>query len=95
MNLTPQVLSFYLDIPTEDLLDMKNCNKSITLSNLNKIGALFRCGEKYLLCRIDEFEYTPSQISDEIEIVDLEGIAGINRIYMNIKYMDSKTEKIN
>ena len=32
MNLTPQAVSSYLDIPTEDLLDMENGNKNITLS---------------------------------------------------------------
>ena len=59
MNLTPQALSLYLDIPTEDLLDMENGNKNIALSIVNKLCALFRCSEKYLLCRSDEFEYTP------------------------------------
>lgn len=94
MNLTPQVLSFYLNIPTEDLLDMENGNKNITLSILNKLCALFGCSEKYLLCRIDEFDYIPFQVSDEIEIADLEGIAGVNRIYMNMKYLNSKLNSI-
>ena len=95
MNLTPQALSSYLDITTEDLLEMEKGNNNITLSILNKLCALSRCSEKYLLCKIDEFDYTPFQVSDEIEITDLEGIAGVNRIYMNMKYVNSKIKKIN
>ena len=34
MNLTPQAVSSYLDIPTEELLDMENGQKNITLSVL-------------------------------------------------------------
>jgi len=36
MNLTPQAVSSYLDIPSKDLLNMGNDNKNITLSILNK-----------------------------------------------------------
>lgn len=90
MNLTHQTLSLYLDIPTEDLLDMENGNKNITLSIRNKLCALFRCSEKYLLCRSDKFDYAPFQVSDEIEIADLKGTASANRIYMNMKYLNRK-----
>ena len=50
MNLTPQAVSSYLDIPTEELLDMENGKKNITLSVLNKLCSLFGCSESYLLC---------------------------------------------
>ncbi|MBR0271081.1 MAG: helix-turn-helix transcriptional regulator [Methanobrevibacter sp.] len=93
MNLTPQALSSYLDIPTEDLLDMENGNKNITLSILNKLCSLFGCSESYLLCRSEEFDYTKFAFrSSSIEVADLEGIASMNRIYMNMKYLTSKMD---
>lgn len=93
MNLTPQAVSSYLDIPTEDLLDMENANKNITLSILNNLCALFRCSESYLLCRNDEFDSVTFALgSDKIEPADLQGIASMNRIYMNMKYLNSKMD---
>ncbi len=41
MNLTPQAVSLYLDIPCKDLLDMENGNKNITLFILNNLCSLF------------------------------------------------------
>ena len=93
MNLTPQPISSDLDIPTEDLLDMENGNKNITLSILNKLCALFGCSESYLLCRSDEFDQATFALrSERIEPADLQGIASMNRIYMNMKYLNSKMD---
>ena len=93
MNLTPQAISSYLNIPTEDLLDMENGNKNITLSILNKLCALFGCSESYLLCRSDEFDSVTFALrSDRIEPADLQGIASMNRIYTNMKYLNRKMD---
>ena len=94
MNLTPQAVSSYLDIPTEDLLDMENGNKNITLSILNKLCSLFGCSESYLLCKSNEFNsITFALRRDSVEASDLEGIASMNRIYMNMKYLKSKMDE--
>jgi len=69
---------------------MENSNKNIILSILNKLYVLFWCGEKYLLCGSDEFDYTSFQVSYKIGILDL---ASVNRIYMNMKYLNSKIGK--
>ena len=88
MNLTPQALSSYLDIPTEDLLDMEDGKKNITLSILNKLCSLFGCSESYLLCRSEEFNHPKFAFDcDSIKADDLEGISAMNGIYMNMKYM--------
>ena len=93
MNLTPQAVSSYLDIPTEDLLDMENGNKNSTLSILNNLCSLFGCSESYLLCRSDEFDHTKFALrSTSIEADDLKGIASMNRIYMNMQYLTSKMD---
>lgn len=93
MNLTPQAVSSYLDIPLEDFFDMENGNKNITLSILNKLCSLFGCSESYLLCRSEEFDHTKFAFrSTSIEADDLEGIASMNRIYMNMKYLTSKMD---
>ena len=93
MNLTPQAVSSYLDIPTEDLLDMENGNKNITLSILNKLCSLFGCSESYLLCRSEEFDHAKFALrSTSIEANDLEGIASMNRIYLNMQYLTSKMD---
>ena len=57
MNLTPQAVSSYLDVPCKDLLDIEEGNMNITLSILNKLCSLFGCSESYLICRSDEFDY--------------------------------------
>ena len=41
MNLTPQAVSSYLDVPCKDLLDIEEGNMNITLSILNKLCSLF------------------------------------------------------
>lgn len=93
MNLTPQAVSSYLDIPTEDLLDMENGKKNITLSVLNKLCSLFGCSESYLLCRSEEFDLAAFALrSNSIEADDLQGIASMNRIYLNMKYLTSKMD---
>ena len=93
MILTPQAVSSYLDIPTEDLLDMENGNKNITLSILDKLCALFGCSEGYLLCKTNEFDPVTSAFrSDGIEAADLEGIASMNKIYINMKYLSNKMD---
>ena len=93
MNLTPQAVSSYLDVPSKDLLDMEDGNKNITLSILNKLCALFGCSESYLLCRSEEFDYAKFALrKTSIEADDLEGIASMNRIYMNTKYLTGKMD---
>ena len=93
MNLTPQSVSSYLNIPSQDLLDMEEGNKNITLSILNKLCSLFGCSESYLLCRSDEFDPAVFALrNSEIKADDLEGIARMNKIYMNLKYINSKLD---
>ena len=93
VNLTPQVVSSYLDIPTENLLEMENGDRNITLSILNKLCSLFGCSESFLLCRSDEFDPAEFALrSSSIEADDLQGIASMNRIYLNMKYLTSKMD---
>ena len=75
-ELTPQALSSYLYIPTEDLLDMEDGKKNITLSILNKLCSLFGCSESYLLCRSEEFNHPKFALDcDSIKADDFEGIS--------------------
>ena len=93
MNLTPQAVSSYLDVPPKYLLDMEDGNKAINLSTLNKLCALFGCGESNLLCRSEEFDHSKFALrKTSIEADDLEGISSMNRIYMNMKYLTGKMD---
>ena len=93
MNLTPQSVSSYLNISCEDLLEMENGNKIITLSILNMLCSLFGCSESYLLCKSEEYDVEAFDLKNIcIEDDDLQGIAGMNRIYMNMKYLTSKID---
>lgn len=93
MHLTPEAVSSYLEIPVEDLLDMEKGKKNITLSILNQLCALFRCSESYILCRSDEFDPAAFVFrGSSIETDDLQGIAGMNRIYLNMKYLTKKMD---
>lgn len=53
---------------------------------------LIKCSSK-IHYRSDEFDYTKFALrSNSIETDDLEGIASMNRIYMNMKYLTSKMD---
>ena len=93
MNLTPQAVSSYLDVPPKYLLDMEDGSKNINLSILNKLCALFGCSESYLLCKSEEFDHLKFALrKTSIEADDLEGISSMNRIYMNMKYLTGKMD---
>lgn len=93
MNLSPDSVSTYLKIPVEQFINIENGDEEITLSILDKLCALFGCSESYLLCKSDEFDPTPFALrSEKIETGDLEGIAKMNKLYMNLKYINKKME---
>lgn len=95
MNLSHQTISSYLNIPTEDLIDMENGDKKITLSLLNKLCSLFGYSESYLLCRCDDYDLTKFPIrNSSLDSDDLDGIASMNRIYMNMQYLICKMNEL-
>ena len=89
IGLTQNAISTYLDIDKSFLLDLEAGNKPLTISILNG------CSTEYLLCESDEFNQTNMALRSEgIQVGDLEGIANINRIYKNVKYLNKKYDEV-
>ena len=71
---------------------MAEMNLRLNVSLIDKICSLFGCTEEYLLGESEEyiplnFAFRSSGINEE----DLESIAVINKIAMNLRYMNKLT----
>lgn len=73
---------------------LENGTMSLNLTTIEKLCGLYGCDEPYLIGENDEyipiqFACEPSQMSTE----DLEKIAMLNRIGLNIRFMNKKLEE--
>ena len=79
----------YLDVDQSLITKMENGTRSLNVMLVEKICNLFGCSEAYLMGEDDA--YIPLNFafrSNGIQTEDLESIAMINRIAMNIRYMN-------
>ena len=74
---------------------MENNNGKLNLTILTKLSNLYCCCEKYLLCVTDEYEPIPYAFrSDNHSADDLNAIAKINQIYMNMEFLLKKEQEL-
>lgn len=88
-KLTQAQLAKYLGVEQDMLTELEDGRKSLTVSLINKLCSLFGCTEAYLLGEDDS--YIPLNFafrSNGIQAEDLEGIAAVNKIAMNLRYMN-------
>ena len=79
----------YLNVDQTMITKLENGTRSLNVSMIEKICNLFGCSDAYLMGEDDA--YIPLNFafrSNGIQTEDLEGIAVINRIAMNIRYMN-------
>ena len=91
-KITQEQLAKYLNVDQSLVARLENGSRSLNVSLIDNICSLFGCTEEYLLGESEEyiplnFAFRSSGINEE----DLESIAVINKIAMNLRYMNKLT----
>lgn len=88
-KITQEQLASYLHIDQSMVTKLENGTRKLNVTLIEKICSLFGCSESYLMGEDDE--YVPLNFafrSNGIQTEDLESIAMLNKITMNIRYMN-------
>ena len=91
-KITQEQLAQYLNVDQSMVTKLENGSRSLNVNLIDKICSLFGCTEEYLLGESEE--YIPLNFafrSSGINVEDLESIAVINKIAMNLRYMNKLT----
>lgn len=92
-KITQEQLANYLDVDQSMITKLENGTRNLNVTLIEKICNLFGCSEAYLLGEDDV--YIPLNFafrSNGIQSEDLESIAAINKIVMDIRYMNERLE---
>lgn len=90
-KITQEQLAKYLGVDQSMITKLENGTRSLNVTLIEKICNLFGCSDAYLMG--EEDSYIPLNFafrSNGIQTEDLESIAAINKIVMNIRYMNEK-----
>lgn len=90
-KITQEQLAKYLGVDQSMITKLENGTRSLNVTLIEKICNLFGCSDAYLMG--EEDSYIPLNFafrSNGIQAEDLESIAAINKIVMNIRYMNEK-----
>ncbi|NLY82866.1 MAG: helix-turn-helix transcriptional regulator [Clostridiales bacterium] len=88
-KLTQEQMASYLDVDQSLVTKLENGTRNLNVNLMEKICNLFGCTEEYLLGESDE--YIPLNFafrSNNIQAADLQSIAMINKLAMNLRFMD-------
>lgn len=88
-KITQEQMAKYLGVDQSMITKMENGTRSLNVSLIEKICSLFGCSEAYLMGEDDA--YIPLNFafrSNGIQTEDLESIAVVNKIVMNLRYMN-------
>lgn len=92
-KITQEQLASYLGVDQSMITKLENGTRSMNVTLIEKICNLFGCSDAYLMEESDE--YIPLNFafrSNGIQAEDLESIAMVNKIVMNIRYMNEMME---
>lgn len=90
-KITQEQLAKYLDVDQSMVTKIENGTRSLNVTLIDKLCNLFGCSEAYLMG--DDDTYIPLNFafrSNGIQTEDLESIATVNKIVMNIRFMNEK-----
>lgn len=88
-KLTQMQLAQYLGIDQTTVTKLEKGTRKLNVSMIEKICNLFGCSESFLLGEDDDFiPLNFSFRSNNIQTEDLESIAAVNKIVMNIRFMN-------
>lgn len=88
-KITQEQLANYLDVDQTMITKLENGTRNLNVTLIEKICNLFGCLDTYLMGEDDD--YIPLNFafrSNGIQTEDLESIAAINKIVMNIRFMN-------
>lgn len=88
-KITQEQLARFLDVDQTMITKLENGTRNYTVTMIDKLCSLFGCSEEYLMGESDN--YIPLNFafrSAGIQAEDLESIAAINKIAMNLRYMN-------
>ena len=88
-RLTQEQLANYLDVDQSLVTKLENGTRSLNVTLLEKLCNLFGCSDSYLLGMDDT--YVPLSFAFRtkgIQTEDLESIAAVNKIIMNLRSMN-------
>lgn len=88
-KITQEQLARFLNVDQSMITKIENGTRSFSVTMIDKICSLFGCSEEYLMGESED--YIPLNFafrSTGIEAEDLESIAAVNKIAMNLKYMN-------
>lgn len=88
-KITQDQLAQYLSVDQSMITKLENGTRSFSITMVDKICSLFGCSEEFLMGESDN--YIPLNFafrSTGIEAEDLESIAAVNKIAINLKYMN-------
>lgn len=88
-KLTQEQLANFLEVDQTLITKIENGSRALSVTLLDKVCSLFGCTAEYL---VGESEvYIPLNFafcSSNIQTEDLQSIAAVNKIAMNLRYMD-------
>ena len=88
-KITQDQLAKFLSVDQSMITKLENGTRSFSITIVDKICSLFGCSEEFLMGESDD--YIPLNFafrSTGIEAEDLESIAAVNKIAINLKYMN-------
>lgn len=88
-KITQDQLAKFLNVDQSMITKLENGSRSFNTTMIDKICSLFGCSEEFLMGESEN--YIPLNFafrSTGIEAEDLESIAAVNKIAMNLKYMN-------
>ncbi len=88
-KITQDQLAQFLAVDQSMITKLENGTRSFSTTMIDKICSLFGCSEEFLMGESDD--YIPLNFafrSSGIDAEDLESIAAVNKIAMNLKYMN-------
>lgn len=88
-KLTQEQMAQYLEVDQSMITKLENGSRTLSVTMIDKICSLFGCTEDYLLGQSDS--YIPLSFAfraNGIQSDDLQSIAAVNKIAMNIRYMN-------
>jgi transcriptional regulator with XRE-family HTH domain len=93
-KLTQEQMAKYLDVDQSMVTKLENGTRTLNVTLIDKICSLFGCSEDYLLGNSED--YIPLNFAfraNGIQTEDLQSIAAVNKIAMNIRYMNEIGEE--
>ena len=92
-KITQEQMANYLNVDQSMVTKLYNGTRSLNVTLLDKLCSLFGCSEAYLMGEDDS--YIPLNFSfrsNGVQTDDLESIAAVNKIVMNIRFMNKMME---